>query len=403
MTRALIIGGGIAGPVAALALRKAGIDSTVYEAYPGGADDVGAFLMLFANGLAALRTVDALMPVHDCSFAAESVEFYNRAGERLGRRPLRGSGGDGLSPRTMERAALNRALHEEAARRSIPVEHGKRLVDATTDANGRVVAAFDDGSHAEGDLLIGADGLHSRTRALLDPGAPRPRHVGQSTVCGRLPHSPEAAPPGTYRMIYGKGAFFGCTTAPDGPTYWFANIPGQELSRAALAARTPAQWRRRVLDVFAEDATPAAGIVAATGTDIVASNTYDIPSTPVWHGRSTVIIGDAAHATAPNAAQGASLAIEDAVVLAKCLRDLPDTARAFAAYERLRRERVERVVALSGRLASRDPGAAAAARSSAEAARTRDARTARALGRDEGQGDSDWIRDYRVDWDEKVR
>ncbi|KOG90718.1 FAD-dependent oxidoreductase, partial [Streptomyces varsoviensis] len=143
MTRALIIGGGIAGPVAALALRKAGIDSTVYEAYPGGADDVGAFLMLFANGLAALRTVDALMPVHDCSFAAESVEFYNRAGERLGRRPLRGSGGDGLSPRTMERAALNRALHEEAARRSIPVEHGKRLVDATTDANGRVVAAFD--------------------------------------------------------------------------------------------------------------------------------------------------------------------------------------------------------------------------------------------------------------------
>ncbi|MEV0266145.1 FAD-dependent monooxygenase [Streptomyces sp. NPDC050617] len=394
MTRALIIGGGVAGPVAALALRKAGIDSTVYEAYPRGADDVGAFLMLFANGLAALRSADALAPVADRSFPAESVEFYSRTGERLGRRPLRGSGEGGLAPRTMTRADLHRALSDEAERQSIPVEYGKRLVDAATTASGGVAAVFDDGSRAEGDLLIGADGLHSRTRTLLDAAAPGPRHAGQSTVCGRLAHHPEAAPPGTYRMILGDRAVFGCTTAPGGPTYWFANIPGQELSRDGLAAVTPDQWRQRVADVFAGDDTAAAGIVAATGPDIVASNTYDIPSTPVWHSRSMVIIGDAAHATAPNAAQGASLAIEDAVVLAQCLRDLPDTPRAFAAYERLRRERVERIVAMSGRLAARDPQAVPE--------RTRDARTARALDRDEGRGGSDWIRDYRIDWDEKA-
>ncbi|MEV0277011.1 FAD-dependent monooxygenase [Streptomyces sp. NPDC050610] len=298
----------------------------------------------------------------------------------------------------MDRAALHRALQEEAARHSIAIEYGKRLVDAAPTPSGGVVATFDDGSQAEGDLLIGADGLHSRTRTLLDAAAPRPRHAGQSTVCGRIPHNPEAAPPGTYRMISGDRAFFGCTTAPDGPTYWFANIPGEALSRDELAAITPAQWRQRVADVFAGDSTPAAGIVAATGTEIVARNTYDIPSTPVWHNPSMVIIGDAAHATAPNAAQGAALAIEDAVVLAQCLRDLPDAPQAFAAYERLRRERVERVVAISGRLAARDPDAASA--------RTRDARTARALDRDEGRGeergDNDWLVGYRIDWDEKV-
>ncbi|MFE7121166.1 FAD-dependent oxidoreductase, partial [Streptomyces sp. NPDC057654] len=280
MTRALIIGGGVAGPVTALALRKAGIDSTVYEAYPRGAEDVGAFLMLFANGVAALRSAGALAAVADRSFPAESVEFYGRTGELLGKRPLRGSGKDGLAPRTMTRADLHRALSEEAERQSISVEYGKRLVDAVTTASGGVVASFDDGSHAEGDLLIGADGLHSRTRTLLDAAAPGPRHAGQSTVCGRVPHHPEAAPPGTYRMTLGNRAVFGCTTAPDGPTYWFANIPGQELSRDALAAVTPDQWRRRVVDVFAEDGTAPAGIAAATGTDIVASNTYDIPSTP---------------------------------------------------------------------------------------------------------------------------
>ena len=71
-----------------------------------------------------------------------------------------------------------------------------------------------------------------------------------------------------------------------------------------------------------------------------------------------VIVGDAAHATSPSSGQGASMAIEDAVVLAKCLRDLPDVSRAFAAYEQLRRERVERVVAQErGPAAAKPPGA----------------------------------------------
>ncbi|WP_414638650.1 FAD-dependent monooxygenase, partial [Actinophytocola sp.] len=87
---------------------------------------------------------------------------------------------------------------------------------------------------------------------------------------------------------------------------------------------------------------PAGEIIDATEHVFSGSNTYDFPTVPVWHRGRMIIIGDAAHATSPASGQGASMALEDAVTLAKCLRDLP---AAYTAYENLRRKRVERVVA----------------------------------------------------------
>ncbi|MET9293907.1 FAD-dependent monooxygenase [Streptomyces sp. NPDC003077] len=392
MVRALIIGGGIAGPVAAMALRKAGIRSEVFEAYPTGADDVGAFLVVFANGLEALRVIDAYRPVVEHSFPAERVEFFSSTGKRLGDRPIAGTGGNGngLGPRTMQRAVLYRVLHDEARRRGIPIRHGKRLVGAETKEDGRVVASFEDGTRAEGDFLIGADGIHSVTRTLIDPDAPTPRYTGQNTVCGytRDVNVPPAAD--AYTMIYGKRAFFGCTLSPDGEVWWFANAPGPERSRRELAATTPAQWRERVAELFAQDRTPVADIVRATGESIVGSNAYDIASTPTWFTDSMVIVGDAAHATAPNAAQGASMAIEDGIVLAKCLRDEPSPWHAFVAFEKLRRERVERVVALSAGMARHtEPGPVRRA--------VRDMVLTRRMDRG-GTGADDWLTGYRIEW-----
>ncbi|MFI0788741.1 FAD-dependent monooxygenase [Streptomyces lydicus] len=392
MTKALIIGGGIAGAVTAMALQKAGVTSEVFEAYPTGADDVGAFLTVFANGLEALRVIDAHGPVVGHSFPAQRVEFYGNDGARLGERPIAGTEqGDGLGPRTLRRATLYQVLHAEAARRGIPVRHGKRLVGAETvgTAGGkRVVAGFADGSSAEGDLLIGADGLHSVTRTLIDPAAPRPRYTGQNTVCGYTRDAADVPlSPDTYTMIFGKRAFFGCTRAPDGEVWWFANVPGTELDRAALPATPPDAWRTRVAELFADDDTVAAALVRATGDRIIASNAYDIATTPTWHTDTMVVLGDAAHAAAPNAAQGASMAIEDGVVLARCLRDRPDPRSAFRAYEKLRRDRVEKVVAASAGMAeltaSGTPG-----------------RPSRPKGtqRGDGAGTDNWLTGYRIDW-----
>ncbi|MFC0438666.1 FAD-dependent monooxygenase [Kutzneria buriramensis] len=345
MGRVLIIGGGVAGPAAALALRKAGLEPAVYEAYPVGGEDVGAFLTIMNNGMDALAAIDAAEAVEAVSFPATTVEFLDGAGRLLAKQHIAGQISTSHDPRTLRRSALYRALTEEAERRGIPVSHGKRLVDAVVDGD-RVVAVFEDGSEAVGDVLIGADGIGSRVRSLIDPAAPTPRYTGLNVLYGYTDDPALPVSTDSYRMIQGKRAFFGYTTSPRGETFWFARLPGPELTRDQINGTTVDGWRRRAAEFFTADNTPSKRIIEATWEEIIGGNAYDVPSTPSWHRGPMVLVGDAAHAASPAAGQGASMALEDAVVLAQCLRDLPRD-EAFEAYVRIRRERVERLVATS--------------------------------------------------------
>lgn len=152
-------------------------------------------------------------------------------------------------------------------------------------------------------------------------------------------------------MVFGKHAFFGYTVRSSGEVYWFANLAcPDEPTPGQLAAVSPGEWQRRLLALYVGDTGPAAAIVQATARELAAYPVHDLPAVPTWHRGPMVIIGDAAHATSPSSRQGASLAIEDAVVLAKCLRDVPESARALEVYEPLRRARVERVVKYSARI-----------------------------------------------------
>ncbi len=342
MTHALIIGGGVAGAATSMALHKAGIEATLYEAHPTGAGDLGAFLMVMRNGLDALQAIDAHDAVAGVSFPAITVDYRASTGEQMATHTIGGDATDHNRPRTLTRPALYRALHAELGRRGGTIQHGKRLTHATRTSQGSVIATFDDGTHAEGDLLIGADGIHSVTRSLMDPSAPRANDTGQVLVFGSTHDTSLPASPQTYRMIYGKRGFFGYTTSPDGETFWFA-----QLADAPEAVDlTGAHLRHRTREVYADDDTAAARIIDAT-TNPLASRIYDIASVPTWHDTATVLVGDAAHAASPAAAQGASLALEDSVLLAKCLRDLPTSQEAFRAYTQLRRPRVERLAAFS--------------------------------------------------------
>lgn len=341
---ALVIGGGVAGPVAAMALQKAGIDAVVYEAYPAAAVSVGAFLTLTSNGVDALRVLGADEPVLAAGFPTPHITLRNGAGRRLGESRIGGTLPDGTTSHTMTRADLYRALHAQAASRGIGVQFGRRLVSAE-DTGGGVRATFADGSVATGDVLIGCDGIRSTVRTIIDPRAPAPRYAGLVGTGGYVGGVGVDTPSGAYEMVFGRRAFFGYTMAPHGEVWWFANVPDPDGSERIHGEGS----RERLLEVFRDDAGPALEIIGAT-TDIMAMTAFhSLPPLRAWHTPRMVIIGDAAHAPTPTSGQGASLAIEDAVVLAKCLRDLPDAPTAFACFQAVRRPRVERIVKWAAR------------------------------------------------------
>ena len=352
---AIVAGGGIAGTVAAIALHRAGYTPLVLEAYPEDTDERGAFLTVAVNGLAALRALDldptALLAA---GYPTPSLRIGNGAGRRLVDLPLGGPQPDGTTTTTIRRADLYSALRGAAARRGIAISYAKRLAGLDNRPDG-VTATLADGSTVDGDVLIGADGLNSRTRALLNPDASGlrtagPRYLGLLNAGGFTTGPVDAdldRTPGLVSMAFGRRAFFGWSVAPDGSVWWFANPP----SRQPIEPRdwTEPSWRAHLLELFAADAIPAVAIIRATDEVLGPWNTYDLPRVPVWRSGRTVLVGDAAHAASPSSGQGASMAIEDAVTLGHCLAGQPDVPAALADYERLRRDRVEKVVAYGRR------------------------------------------------------
>ncbi|MFD8387946.1 FAD-dependent oxidoreductase [Streptomyces sp. NPDC059680] len=343
-TRVLVAGGGIAGTAAALGLHKAGYDVTVYEAHPDTAEDTGAFLTLASNGMRALAELDATDAVTAVGFPLTSLRLLDSDGTELTHAPLGEVTEPGLQYRCLRRGELNAALQGEAARRGIRVRHGARLV-AVTDGPHGVTARFADGGTAHAGLLVGADGLNSTVRRLLTPGV-RPLYAGQRIFYGYRGTAPGADGTGVITFVRGGGTTFGYAVSPAGQTYWFARVSTRPLPAGGAAHSAP--WREDLLPLLRKDCPPAADIVAASQGPVMVTNATEMPLGAVWHRGRTVLIGDAAHAASPATGQGASMALEDAVVLSKALRDLPGAPAAFAAYERHRRARVEHNITVSG-------------------------------------------------------
>ena len=345
----LIAGGGIAGSVTAMALQQAGIDATIFESHARTDVELGSYFTISPNGLDALDVIGALDLVKRHGLPTRRNILVDANGRRLGAPGLGTPLSDGTVAQTLKRARLTRDLLDEAARRGIRVEFGRRIVDATVEASGAVTAIFDDGSRAPGDLLVGADGIHSAVRRIIDPSAPAGRFVGLTNFGGVTHGASLDVEPEAWHMIFGRRAFFGYIADASGTMVWFVNWPRDPIARDERASTTSAVWKERLIELFREDRGPAIDLIRAGELELAADNTYDLGHVPVWHRGPIVIIGDAAHAPAPTSGQGASLAAEDGVVLAKALRDLPSIPEALAAYERERRPRVEKIVAYGAR------------------------------------------------------
>jgi hypothetical protein len=151
-----------------------------------------------------------------------------------------------------------------------------------------------------------------------------------------------APTPDTQHFVFGRRSFFGYLVRADGEIYWFANVTRPEPARGRA---TSEDWLELLRELHADDPPPIPQIVAGNVGELRGYPIYDLAHVPRWGRGRAVAAGDAVHGTSPSIGQGASLAFEDAIVLAKCLRDLPDSGQAFATYQRLRQPPAERLVA----------------------------------------------------------
>jgi 2-polyprenyl-6-methoxyphenol hydroxylase-like FAD-dependent oxidoreductase len=152
------------------------------------------------------------------------------------------------------------------------------------------------------------------------------------------------------RMTFGNNAFFGYLKPTGQPVYWFDSYVADacEIGKDI----DPVAYARTIRALHANDPSPNSQILDQVDTIDRSYPIYDMPALPRWHKGRVVLLGDAAHAVGPHAGQGASMAIEDALVLAACLDAERDHERAFRRYEDLRRERIGLVVKITARNSS---------------------------------------------------
>lgn len=336
----LIIGAGIAGPAAAMALRCVDIDAVVFEATPEPRDGAGAFLNLAPNGINVLRALGLEHVLERIGFQNDRIVFRNDAGHVLADLAVGGI--------TVMRGALSAALRQAAEARGVRFVFGKAL-ESIEGRAGAVIARFGDGTAATGSFLVGADGIHSRTRHAWFATALKPAYTGIINL-GGIVHAD--LPPDRERHAYDlrPQRFLRVCRRPSGETYWFSNLARKhEPSRGALSHLSAQQVKQQLLAIHRDDPPEVGHLLRSVSGGIGAYAVYDLASLPSWHRDAVCLIGDAAHAIGPHVGQGASLALEDAFVIAKCLRDIRDPATAFATFEEVRRARVEPILRQSRR------------------------------------------------------
>ncbi|MEV0373020.1 FAD-dependent monooxygenase [Streptomyces sp. NPDC050636] len=348
---AIVIGGGIGGLTAAVALDRRGWSVTVLER-AAALEPVGAGIGLAPNAQRALDAIDAGDAVRAMAAWQAAGEIRLPGGRRLARTDngaaVRRFGGPVV---IAHRAALIGLLAARLPEGAIRTRAATELVDAGDPVQGgrpaRVRIKGAEGGEPDeeltADLVVAADGIHSAVRRALFPGHPEPRYAGFTTW--RFV-APAPAHPYTAHETWGPGSLWGTVPLHDGRVYAYAAAAVPPRGRAADGER--AELLRR----FGDWHHPVPSLLAAVDPAAILRN--DVRSAaappPAFHRGRVALLGDAVHPMAPNLGQGGCQAIEDAVVLAHEAAPDADLGAALAAYTRQRMPRTMDVVRRSERI-----------------------------------------------------
>jgi 2-polyprenyl-6-methoxyphenol hydroxylase-like FAD-dependent oxidoreductase len=332
-----VAGGGIVGLTSAIALRRQGIDVVVCEQAPE-MRAVGAGLGLWANAVA----------VFDALGIGERLRAIGRPAEMRFRGPTGqlieppGFGDEDHRYLLVHRARLNELLADSAGREHIRLN--ARVVDFDEGDSG-VVVRLDDGTAVEGDVLVGADGAYSRVRSRLVPGSDAVEHEGHFAWRSVVAPPDGTTIGGSVIVVGGQRTRGGYVPTAEGTVYWLVNqfrtgpLEGtrkEQATRLAALLDTTG-WNPALLDL----------IEATAEEDILRNQIMLVPPLPRWVSDRVVLAGDAAHALSPHITAGASLGVEDALLLARLLASSGGVADALAAYQDDRIPHYRTVVELS--------------------------------------------------------
>ncbi|MDI9886413.1 FAD-dependent monooxygenase [Streptomyces sp. HNM0645] len=349
--KVLVVGAGIGGLTCAIALRRVGIDVEVHER-AAELSDVGSGLSVMSNAVTALAGLGIDIGLEKRGQAVESFTVMDRRGRRIRDLPFQEVCDKiGTPSYCLSRADLQEALLAEAG--DCPVHLGATAVGFETHDTG-VTVRFADGRTASGDLLIGADGFNSAVRRHL-VGPEAPRESGYLYRLGVVPFQHPSVTTGSVRHYWGSGQRFGLIDIGRGCCYWWA----------AMSTPADPSGRDRVKDTVRQAYTGWADevravIEATPQEDILTVPSHDRVFLERWGDGPFTLLGDAAHPMLATLGQGAAMAMEDAVVLARTLAESAtgkDLVQALRVYEDRRRERTRSVVAESRRMSDLTHGA----------------------------------------------
>ncbi|MEU9076960.1 FAD-dependent monooxygenase [Kitasatospora sp. NPDC048538] len=342
--KALIIGAGIGGLTCAVALRRVGIDVEVYERATE-LRAAGSGMSVMSNAVTALATLGIDLGLDKRGQTVESFTITDPRGRRIRDLPFKEACGRVGAPSVcLSRTDLQEALLAEAA--DCPVQLGAAATGFEADDAG-VTVRFADGRSASGRILVGADGFDSVVRRQL-AGPEAPRDSGYFYRLGIASFRHPRVTTGSVRHYWGRGRRFGLIDIGHGRCYWWAALPtvgdpagGDGANRVKDAlGRSFAGWADEVRAVI--EATPP--------EDVLTVPSHDRTFLERWGDGPVTLLGDAAHPMLATLGQGAAMAIEDAVVLARTLTEpatADDPVSALRVYEGRRRDRTRAMVAAS--------------------------------------------------------
>jgi 2-polyprenyl-6-methoxyphenol hydroxylase-like FAD-dependent oxidoreductase len=333
--RILIIGAGIGGMTAAIALGKRGFRVDMIEKDPAWTV-YGVGIIQQSNVVRAMHALGLLEDYLDAGFGFDFVDIFSPAGDHLATVPshklVEGYPANvGISRRALQRVLGDRAREHGAA---IHLGVTAAQIENTADT---VTVTLSDGRRESYDVVIGADGLNSTTRKQIFPAAPGPKFTGQGVWRYNFPRPEDIVSLHAYAGPIGMG--FVPMSASLMYLYITTPEPGNpHYDRAGLAAAMRGKLGRSPPAV----AACAGGI---TDNDAVVYRPMEwIFLEGDWHKGRVVLLGDAVHATTPHLGQGAGMAIEDAIVLAEELAQAAAPQTAFSRYQLRRRDRCRYIV-----------------------------------------------------------